>query len=174
MFGIPPYTEDDDEGYYENPERQRNSLYASMRDCELVLRFVALRDVENIRGSMKSMLDRAMEIRLSKDQAEDLASDFRSRFKFLNRLFENDPFKIPASKDRGESLSAALYDASMVALDRLWDQRELVKEDRKDVRKRLKLAIGNEHEYELIVGRKNTAEAVRGRIDLLQSILLPG
>ena len=30
VFGIPPYIETDPNDYYENPERQKNSLYASM------------------------------------------------------------------------------------------------------------------------------------------------
>ena len=45
--------------------------------------------------------------------------------------------------------------------------------DREGVNKRLRSAINKEDEYELIVGRKNTAESVRGRIDLLKNILLP-
>lgn len=64
VFGIPAYTEANPEDYYVNPERQKNSLYSSMKDCELVLRYFALKDVGNIRGSMKAMLDRAMEIKM--------------------------------------------------------------------------------------------------------------
>lgn len=39
IFGIPPYTEADPNEYYENPQRQKNNLYSSMGDCQLVLRF---------------------------------------------------------------------------------------------------------------------------------------
>ena len=173
VFGIPPYTEENYEDCYENPQRQKNSLYARMRDCELVLRFVALRDIENIKGSMKSMLDRAMEKQLSIVEADSLVKDFHSRFEFLYELFDNEPFKIPARGDRKETLSAALYDASMVAMDRIWLNRDQVKGDREGVRERLKSASENDQLYELIVGRKNTAESVRNRIDLLQEILLP-
>jgi hypothetical protein len=61
IWGIPPYTEASPNDFYENPRRQRNALYASMADCQIVLRFFALRDAENIRGSMKGILDRCME-----------------------------------------------------------------------------------------------------------------
>lgn len=172
VFGIPPYMEESDD-YYENPTRQKNPLYSGMRDCELVLRFVALRDLENIKGSMKSMLDRAMEKQLNEAEADLLVKDFCTRFEFLYELFENKPFKIPARGDRRETLSAALYDASMVAMDRIWCKKDQVKSDRKGVKKRLKSATENDNSYELIVGRKNTAESVRNRINLLQEILLP-
>ena len=173
VFGIPPYTEQDEDSYYEHPDRQKNSLYARMQDCELVLRFVALRNPKNIRGSMRSMLDRAMEEKLSETETDQLAKDFCSRFSFLCQLFENNSFKIISAGERKEILSAALYDASMVAIDRVWNQRDKVMSDREGVNKRLRSAINKEDEYELIVGRKNTAESVRGRIDLLKNILLP-
>lgn len=173
VFGIPPYTEDNQDDCYENPDRQKNSLYSSMRDCELVLRFVALRDHKNIRGSMKSMLDRAMERRLDDHEANLLVTDFRSRFAFLYDLFDTKPFMIPANNDRKRTLSAALYDASMVAMDRVWSQREQIERDRERVYDRLSSAIDDDDKYELIVGRKNTAESVHERIELLTKILLP-
>ena len=173
VFGIPPYTEDDEEDYYENPRRQRNSLYSTMRDCELVLRFFALRDPDNIRGSMRSMLDRAMEVELDKETANLFYNEFRDRFEFLYNLFDGEPFKIAANDGSKPKVSAALYDASMVALDRLWPDRDSISADRQGVHDRLASAVESEASYELIVGRKNTADSVRERIDLLQRILLP-
>ncbi|RFP85362.1 hypothetical protein DZK27_16970 [Rhodobacteraceae bacterium 63075] len=144
-----------------------------MRDCELVLRFVALRDPENIRGSMKAMLDRAMETDLTEEQAAELADDFVERFQFLYELFDSSPFKIASKTDEREKVSAALYDASMVALDRVWADRGKIMDDKTGVFQRLTDAIGDDDSYELIVGRRNTAEAVKQRINLLQGILLP-
>jgi len=171
VFGIPPYDEEDEEDRYENPERQRNNLYASMKDCELILRVFALRESENIRGSMKSMLDRAMGIELSDDDAEQFASEFRKHFDFLYQLFDRRPFKI-RSQAGDEKVSAALYDAAMVAIGRVWERHVDVQNDKTGVARRLRCAIEDEEKYGLIVGRKNTAAAVRARIDLLQSILL--
>lgn len=172
VFGIPPYTEDDEAEYYENPARRKNNLYASMRDCELVLRVLALRDPDNIRGSMKSMLDRAMASELSPDEATAFRSDFRTQFEFLCELLGDSPFTIKFRHGK-ERVSAALYDAAMVALGRVWDRREDVRADKVGVAERLSAAVADDENYELIVGRRNTAEAVRERIDLLQAILLP-
>ena len=173
VFGIPPYDEDDDEDYYENPKRQKNILYASMKDCELVLRVFALRNPENIRGSMKTMLDRAMETNLTEGKANDFADEYREHFEFLYELFDKKPFKIILQIDEKEKVSAALYDAAMVALSRIWDRRADVQADKAGVAERLASAVEKDENYELIVGRKNTAAAVGDRIDLLQGILLP-
>ena len=174
VFGIPPYAEDDkEEDYYENPRRQKNILYASMKDCELVLRVFALSNPENIRGSMKAMLDRAMETKLTDEEAAQFAIAYKEQFEFLYELFDKKPFKIVLRIDDTEKVSAALYDAAMVALRRIWDRRADVRADKAGVAERLASAVEQDGNYELIVGRKNTATAVRDRINLLQGILLP-
>lgn len=173
VFGIPQYTEDDAEDYYENPRRQKNSLYASMRDCELILRFFALRDPENIRGSMKSMLDRAMETNVSDDDVKRLTKEYQERFRFLYDLFDRQPFRIASQADQREKVSAALYDALMVSVDRVWDRRTEIVDDKTGVVQRLSAVVTGTNGYELIVGRRNTAESVKNRIDLLQGVLLP-
>ena len=94
VFDIPPYIETDPNDYYENPARKDNLLYSSMGDCQLVLRYFALKDSKNIRGSMKSMLDRAMDADITEQQGENLRTEYTERFSFLNRLFEGHPLTI--------------------------------------------------------------------------------
>jgi hypothetical protein len=173
VFGIPAYTENDIEDFYENPRRQRNSLYSSMRDCELILRYFALKDEENIRGSMKSMLDRAMEVELSQEQAEAAEHEFRNLFEYCFNLFDGKPFEISAPGEEKSKVSAALYDACMVAACRLTDSLDEIIADKENVQERLADAVQDAEQYEIIVGRGNTAEAVRDRINLLQNILKP-
>ena len=173
VFGIPPYEEDDKEGSYENPKRQRNILYSSMRDCELVLRYFALRERENIRGSMRSMLGRAMEKTLSEDEATAAINEYKERFAFLYRLFKSKPFLLVSRHDTRKKVSFALYDAAMVAVDRLWENRDEIMTNQSGVTRRLDDALSDWEKYELIIGRQNTAEAVKGRIELLEGILTP-
>lgn len=173
VFGIPAYTENDVEDFYENPIRQKNSLYSSMRDCELVLRFFALKDEENIRGSMKAMLDRAMEVEFSQEQAMAAEDEFRTIFEFCFNLFDGKPFEISTQGEEKSKVSAALYDACMVAASRLKDRLGEITDDKQNVQQRLVDAVQDDDQYEIIVGRGNTAEAVRDRINLLQEILLP-
>lgn len=173
VFGIPAYTENDVKDFYENPKRQKNSLYSTMRDCELILRFFALKDEQNIRGSMKSMLDRAMEVQYSEEEANLAEDEFKTIFEYLYDLFDGNPFEISAPSQDKPKVSAALYDACMVAAGRLKENWDVVLEDKNNVQSRLHAAVQDDEKYEIIVGRGNTAEAVRDRINLLQNILKP-
>lgn len=173
VFGIPAYTENDPEQYYVNPERQKNALYSSMKDCELILRYFALRNPKNIRGSMKSMLDRAMEVKATKEEALDLEMKYQRIFSFLYNLFDEQPFILVSQTDNKVRVSAAVYDASMVAagqLEAYWDE---ILADKGNVITRMKNANYSEEQYEVLVGRGNTAESVRERIDLMRQILRP-
>lgn len=171
VFGIPPYTEADPEDYYVNPERQKNVLYNTMRDCELVLRYFALRNQDNVRGSMKTMLDRAMEVKMSAEQAAEAEDNYKSRFSFLYELFDKSPFILRSDGKR--RVSAAVYDAAMVAADRLWLRRYEILADKINVQQRMSAANADLEKYEILVGRGNTAETVRDRINLMQNILFP-
>ena len=62
VFGIPPYT-GSHLNHYDNEERIKNNTYYTMKDCEYVLRYFALKDLNNVYGSLKAMLDRAMQTR---------------------------------------------------------------------------------------------------------------
>ena len=175
VFGIPPYVEADltePNDYYENPDRQKNNLYRSMGDCQLVLRYFALKDKANIRGAMKSMLDRAMEVKISEEEGEAWKREYRERFAFLYELFDHQPFRL-RSEEGHERVSAALYDASMVAINDCWENRSEIEADKKNVQQRLKDANGDPGNLSLLTGRQNTARAVQGRIELMRSILMP-
>lgn len=174
-FEIPPYTEADPNDYYENEGRQNNTLYSTMADCQLILRYFALKDNDNIRGAMKVMLDRAMEVRVNIPEADaaGLEVEYRERFEFLYNLFDQRPFRLPAD-DRGrERISAALYDACMVAIEVLWDKREAIATDATQVKQRLSEALNNEGDLAILTGQGNTAQAVRDRILLMIGILQP-
>jgi len=173
VFGIPAYTEADPEDYYVNPDRQKNTLYNSMKDCELVVRYFALKDPKNIRGSMKAMLDRAMEVKMSPNEAAEAEQNYKLRFSFLYDLFNSKPFIVNSLTDKKERVSAAVYDAAMVAANKLFYQRDHILADKSNVLQRMAAANADEDKYEILVGRGNTADSVRERIDLMTNILLP-
>ncbi len=173
VFDIPPYTETDPNDYYENPQRQRNTLYSSMGDCQLVLRYFALKENENIRGSMKSMLDRAMEKEVTEQQAQALKQEYIERFSFLYNLFDRKPFRLPPDDKGHERVSAAIYDAAMVAMDDLWGERGKIQADAANVKQRMANATVDPAEIIVLTGQGNTANAVKDRIKLVRNILLP-
>ena len=175
VFEIPPYTEADPNEYYENEQRQKNTLYATMADLQLVLRYFALRNEDDIRGSMKAMLDRAMEARMGMTVEEANASreEFESRFALLYGLFDTYPFRLLPDEQGRTRISAALFDASMVALHRLWERRADIELNKEGLQSLLENALREDEKQALLTGQANTAQAVRDRIELMYSILLP-
>jgi hypothetical protein len=176
VFGIPPYTEANPSDYYESPVRQKNRLYSTMGDCQLVLRYFALRDASNIRGAMKSMLDRAMQARMSLDidQVQHLKNEYLSRLAAAARIFAPRPFLLPPDEKGRERLSAALYDATLVALHRQWRHQERIEVASASVRQRLQAEYENTESAAVLTGQGNTAQTVKDRISLLETVLVEG
>lgn len=173
VFDIPPYSEADPNDYYENPVRQKNALYASMGDCQLVLRYFALRDEINIRGSMRSMLDRAMEREVSAAEASALEQEYRDSLSFLFELFDRRPFELLPDEKGRVRVSAAIYDASMVAMHRLWADRNRIFEQKARVIHEMRAALADDNKLTILTGQGNTAQAVRDRINLMIHVLTP-
>jgi hypothetical protein len=176
IFGIPAYTETNPNDYYENPERQKNNLYATMGDCQLVLRYFALRDQGNIRGSMKAMLDRAMESRMtiSEQAVSALKEEYLARLQLAAEIFSPHPFLLPADDKKRMRISAALYDASLVALHRQWTHADTLKNHSRQIKARLQHEFTQADSAPVLTGQGNTAQAVKDRISLLETILREG
>lgn len=173
MFDIPPYVEVDPNQYYENEARRKNKLYASMGDCQLVLRYFALKRAENIRGSVKAMLDRAMEQHVADTDVEVLKTEYRDRFKFLYETFDGKPFSLLPDEKSNSRVSAAIYDASMVAANELWRYKDEILDDAAGVRARMKATLEDPEQFTVLTGSGNTANSVRARIALMKKILRP-
>lgn len=173
VFDIPPYVEVDPNEYYENDARRKNKLYASMGDCQLVLRYFALKDAANIRGSVKAMLDRAMDREIEDTDAEALKSEFRDRFKFLFDVFDGKPFALPPDEKGKIRISAAIYDASMVAANQLDQHKDAILADASGVRARMEATFNDPDQFTVLTGSGNTANSVRERIALMKTILWP-
>lgn len=173
IFGIPAYTESDPVEYYENPLRQKNTLFSSMGDCQLVLRYFALRDDANIRGSMKAMLDRAMSERvsISQEEAAELSEEYETRIELAFEIFGPKPFLLPPDEKGRTRLSAALYDASMVALNRLYVNKAALVSRKETIKDRLAEILMQPARVHILTGQGNTAQAVRERISLIEKIM---
>jgi hypothetical protein len=174
VFDIPQYTETNPNDYYESPLRQKNILYSTMGDCQLVLRYFALKEDTNVRGSMKSILDRAMQRKVNNIEAESLKVEYLDRLYFLYQLFEHKPFRLPPDEKGHERISASIYDGSMVATDQLWGFHDEIREDQDNVRVRMQSAMNDSKQLGVLTGQGNSANAIRERISLIKSILKQG
>jgi len=166
-WGIPPLSPNEES---EPPERLlNNTLYKSLADAELVLRFFALQDAvaNNRTGSLRRILDRFMEIhsRSSSNVLENLQQQFISCMERLFVVFEEQPFRLPTT---GRP-SRPLYDALMVALSR--NLSADIEGNAERFREIVAAALDNTDSYEILVGRGNTIEAIKSRITLAEQMI---
>ncbi len=144
-----------------------------MLDCELVLRFFALREKSNIRGSVRSMLDRYMEgkVDVTKSELTELRDIFLSRLKLAHDLFGDRVFRYKHRESGEYRLSQTLYDGIMVALDKLWGKRTRLLSQKERIVQDVEKLLADASAFEVIVGRANTAEAIRQRLDMLSKVI---
>jgi hypothetical protein len=170
IWGIPPYTNADPNEYYEDEARQKNTLYKTMGDCQLVLRFFALGEDTHIQGSMKSMLDRCMErnIDCTSEDAKRLGEKFLSRLRLSDELFDGQPFSL-ALPQRGVAYRpvAGIYDGIMVALDEIWSSRALLLQNKEQIQADYVDLIAN-HGEGALTGSANTAADIKNRISIFR------
>jgi hypothetical protein len=104
---------------------------------------------------------------VSVEEIECMERDFGERLTFAHDVFGSRTFRYP---DGGEwKLSQPLYDAVMVAADRLYEHRKRVIAKKGVVQSAVAKLFDDEDAYGIIVGRPNTAKAIRARIDLIES-----
>ncbi|MBJ9594773.1 DUF262 domain-containing protein [Burkholderia seminalis] len=170
IWGIPSYTNADPNEYYEDEVRQKNALYKTMGDCQLVLRFFALQDDAHIQGAMKSMLDKCMQrnIDCTAEEAKRLEDRFLSRLRFSDELFDQHPFSLTVAL-RGAAYRpvAGIYDGVMVALDEIWESRERLMRNKKRVQDDY-FALIDRHGEGTLTGSANTAADIKNRINIFR------
>ncbi|MER8814517.1 MULTISPECIES: DUF262 domain-containing protein [unclassified Mesorhizobium] len=170
-FGIPLYTETDQSEYYENPDRQKNRLYSTMGDCQIVLRFFALDNDANIAGSMDSILNKTMTRRQKLSEGEIALSRklFEKTISKARLIFGDDPFLLEGSHGKGPRVSVALYDAIMGALGRREASIEKLEPHAAAIRAALQDLKRDRRD--LLTGQANTAAAIKERIAVVGAIL---
>ncbi len=152
-----------------------NNLFKRMLDCEIVLRFFAFRDRDHVVGSVKSILDGTMKRYRHADEEtiKRLELAFEGTLTNVLAVFGEDSFRLPKNEKGQATLSRPLYDAQMVATEALADRIADLTERSVRVRAAVHdLARPYSETYDLIVGRANTAAAIRERIDAVQLAML--
>jgi len=170
MWDLPVYSHNLDADGYPNEKLRTNSLFQTMGDCQIVLRFFAFRDSKQIVGSVRRMLDNCMKSNQDLDQEalKEWEKQFLDRLKGVHQLLGDDAFRLPIT---GGSHSRPLFDALMVAIDELWDSKAKLLKAKVAIRKDFPKLFKNKRTYELIVGKPNTANAVKARIRAVNRFL---
>lgn len=173
VWGIPSYTKSNKGDYYDNPKRQKNALYKTMGDCQIVLRFFALLDPSKIRGSMQRILNTCAKesMALSKEACDELATLYSECLTAAVQIRGENPFDL-GSSTRKAKRSVPFQDALMCSLGRLSkaDRGKLVKESAATA-EAIEALITDQKNYDLLVGRANTSEDTKLRIEALSNVL---
>lgn len=166
-WGIPKHPPFYDPSMTPPPALIKNAMYAQMADTELVLRFFALREAleEGRGGALRTILDRYManNANLSDDLADSMKSGFNDSLSYLVTTFQGAPFTLPGSRRR----SRPLYDALMIAAS----SDRVERASSSDIRSAMARALADPEKYDVLVGRGNTVDAIRARVDLAQEVL---
>lgn len=173
LLGMPRYSDNIIKGHISS-ELSENGLFKRMIDCELVLRFFAFRKKSNIKGSVKSMLDKCMLANLETlgDALDTLRLDFCSRIDLAKDLFGEDAFKLKEINKNQEKISPPFYDAVLIACDRQFSNKDKLIKKRAKLKAALDQAVANAETYELIVGRANTSDSIKKRLELVENIFI--
>ena len=164
---MPRYTQEENEAV---PKKlQFNALYKTMADCELVLRFFAIKEtvLQNRRGSLRTLMNKTM-MNHRLDIAEQLAGldkEYRSVLDFLFSTFEGHPFVLPqTNRPSRPAYDALMVAGSIIGIANLGGRQAKIRSNFID-------AASQRKQYEILVGRGNTVEAIKDRVSLAQRIL---
>lgn len=167
-WGIPP--KEPQEPHKTSAQLARHRLYASMADCEIVLRYFALSDLSEVKGGMKRTLDNCMERmqRASRRECQDIEEEYLSCLKTAQDVYGNALFKLPIENEglTGRR-SVPLSDAVLLGIRGVGVKASKLKSRKKDVLKATEDLLSNPKTYEILVGRPNTKEAIEDRLKLL-------
>jgi len=150
-----------------------NRLYATMSDCEIVLRYFALQNLDTFRG-MKGTLDDCMRDKRSanKEQCRGWSKEYLEVLETAKKIFGSSLFRLPSR--RGEMSgrrSIPLADATLLGLKASRQSWSKLIARRDDVIQRTKAALKREKTYEALVGRGNTKVAIDQRIRIMRKVL---
>ena len=152
-----------------------NSLDEKMEEVELVLRFFALRHVDNLQKGMKEFLDLYMikSLRFSETDILELKAIFERTLDLADRIYGINLFKPfdPQSQTWGDRSNKAYYDAVMVGFSRHLDRADLLIDCQEKVIELTKKLFEQE-DSSLLTGEGNTKKAdIQKRISLFDDML---
>ena len=167
VWRIPQRTKTEDE--QPTTELQRNILYRSMMDCELVLRFFGIRDAVagKTKGSLRQIFDRTMQrySLLTEEQVDLLKTEFLGTLQRVTKAIGYGFHVLPDGQP-----SRPLYDAILVAAHA--QRMTNLEEKAEAIKAKLAAALAEPEQYDILVGRGNTLESIKERVALATTILV--
>jgi hypothetical protein len=172
IWEIPSYSQNVDAQGQASAELRENALYKRMVDCQIILRFFALRVPSGIKGAVRSMLDNCMEKNqgISKEDADQLGELYLAAQEVAHKIFGKHTFRLRNAKGRWEH-SVPLYDGIMIAIDGLMDHKDSLVKNKARIAQKVEDLTNDPTAKEVIIGKPNTAQAIKDRLRILKEAL---
>ena len=171
-WGIPP--KESGEPQHISVNLTRNSLYSTMSDCLIVLRFFALLDLSTFKGSMKNFLDIYMADRLSmtKKHCKNLEHDYVLSLKAARDIYGECLFRLPGRTGKlNGRRSIPLADVVLISIHSHLKQAEKLIRNREYITNKTKEMLLDKDNYLAIVGHGITKAAIEKRIKLFDNLM---
>lgn len=150
-------------------ELKKNVIYSSLTDCELVLRYFTIRDtiVQSLKGSLKSLQDHTMKTykNITAETAAAFKDDYLSALSFFYDTLGDSAFILPGTG----KVARNLYDSFMVGHTLISDHTSL--QDGEIIRKNIDITLSNPQEYDIIITKGNSIDAIEHRVKKAKEIL---
>ena len=105
-------------------------------------------------------------------ELEKLSKDFKSRIDMAADLFGDTAFMPEDSNGNRSKFSPPFYDSIIVSCDRLFDKKATLIKNKSKLKDKIEKALKDEETYELVIGRANTAESIKKRLEKIEGIFL--
>jgi hypothetical protein len=172
-WGVPP--KETGEPHQVSKKLANNRLYSTMADCEIVLRYFALSDLNNFKSGMKKTLDECMKSNLksTKVSSEKMRKDYTSVLSTAQAVYGGQLFHLPGrTGDLDGRRSIPLADAVLLGIrhqmrhaNRLIERRDFIVSETVRL-----LSDQGSDSYIALVGRGNTKKAIEDRLEVMRGV----
>jgi len=176
-WGIPP--KESSEPQHISRNLARNTLYSTMADCQIVLRFFALSDLSTFKGGMKSFLDDCMRKKLPvpKEACEKLEKEYLLTLKTAHEVYQDSLFRLPKDPGKNDELtgrrSVPLADVVLMSIRKHLSKGAKLVENRDRIVGETRSVLSNPDNRLAIVGRLGVSKvAIEKRISIFDELML--
>ena len=167
-------------------ELKENRFYKKMEDVELILRFFALRDIDQYTGNLSKYLDNYMmkkSLNFSDENIQEFEQVFNQTIELVSNIYQDQLFKPFDSKTKTHKSKAykVYYDAVMISFsNHLSDYQELITRKSAIIDETISLftqdSQGITHQDKklkkgLFTGEGDTKDDIKARIQIFDSLI---
>ena len=167
-------------------ELKENGFYKKMEDVELILRFFALRDIDQYTGNLSKYLDNYMmkkSLNFSDENIQEFEQVFNQTIELVSNIYQDQLFKPFDSKTKTHKSKAykVYYDAVMISFsNHLSDYQELITRKSAIIDETISLFTQDsqgithrdkEFKKGLFTGEGDTKDDIKARIQIFDSLI---